>query len=318
MKKGWKIFWIICASILGAGFVLCIIGTAMGATLSGIRSAYADEVRYRHGMVSLRNEWNDWDNPDDWSDNPDVSDDIDDYEDYYEEEDDYDEPEEIQGELEEVSNFTGIKELDVELDYLKLIVREGDGDDIKVDASGIYEDCRDYLVYGQEDGTLKIEDQFNKSLWKRLGRKDAGKLIIEVPKDRALEDVSLEIGAGEIEIKSIKTGCLDLDVGAGQAIVKQFETKDLNVDCGAGQVKLNGDFTRKAKLECGVGDMDLTLAGRQKDYDYELKSGLGEIKLGGSSFSGLGFDKTIKNNAGKLLTIDCSVGTAEVSFAEKL
>ena len=111
---------------------------------------------------------------------------------------------------------------------------------------------------------------------------------------------------------------MDLNVGAGRAVVKRFQTKDLNVDCGAGQAKLNGDFTRSAEIECGVGELDLTLSGTQEDYDYVLKSGMGEIRLGGGRYSGLGVDKKITNNAGKSLTIDCSIGTAEVSFAKNL
>ena len=31
MKKGWKIFWIICASLTGIGAALCIGGAVMGA-----------------------------------------------------------------------------------------------------------------------------------------------------------------------------------------------------------------------------------------------------------------------------------------------
>ena len=310
MKKGWKIFWIICASVFGLGLVLCITGAAMGGTREAVRRAYGDGRDYKHGFAWLKEDWDnrhdsdDWDNPDDWTDNPD------DYEDY-----DNAAP---AADGEDVTAFSGIRELEVDLNYLELEIKEGDGDDVKVDPGGIYEECRDRLFYETDDGELKITDSFSRSLWKELGRKDAGKLVIEVPKDRALEVVSLEIGAGEVTVENMNTGSMDISVGAGRAVVKKFDTKDLNVDCGAGQVQLNGDFTRAAEVECGVGEIELTLSGAQKDYDYKLGSGAGEIKIGNDRYNSLGDDREVNNKAGKHLDLECGIGSVSVSFAKAL
>ena len=51
MRRGWKIFWIVCASIAGIGLVLCVTGAGMGATLSGIGEVYAAD----HWFY-----WDDW------------------------------------------------------------------------------------------------------------------------------------------------------------------------------------------------------------------------------------------------------------------
>ena len=37
MKKGWKIFWIICASLTGIGAALCIGGAVVGAGFFEVR-----------------------------------------------------------------------------------------------------------------------------------------------------------------------------------------------------------------------------------------------------------------------------------------
>ena len=39
MKKGWKIFWIICASLTGIGAALCIGGAVMGADFYEVEAA---------------------------------------------------------------------------------------------------------------------------------------------------------------------------------------------------------------------------------------------------------------------------------------
>ena len=40
MKKGWKIFWIVCGSLAGLGLVLCMASLALGVTTDQIRDPY--------------------------------------------------------------------------------------------------------------------------------------------------------------------------------------------------------------------------------------------------------------------------------------
>lgn len=35
MKKGWKIFWGICGSLIAIGVICCIVGVALGGSLFG-------------------------------------------------------------------------------------------------------------------------------------------------------------------------------------------------------------------------------------------------------------------------------------------
>ena len=65
MRRGWKIFWIVCASIAGIGLVLCVTGAGMGATLSGIGEVYASDRWFtgmtgRDGMVMMIMTWKIW------------------------------------------------------------------------------------------------------------------------------------------------------------------------------------------------------------------------------------------------------------------
>lgn len=312
MKKGWKIFWIVCISVLGAGIVLCIAGTIMGATLSEVRSAYGTEEYYRHGVLWYHNNWKDYEE--------DYEEDYDDYDHYDMEdhEDYYDGESHVSASGQEVHNFQGIREIDLELSYMQVVVKEGSGDSVIVDTSDVNEKLKDRLILEQEDGELKIEDQTTHNLWKKISIKDAGTMVIQVPKDRALEDVSLEVGAGQLSIESINAGCLDLNVSAGRAVVKQFEVKDLNVDCGAGEAKLSGTVTRNSEIECGVGRIELALTDGQNDYDYELDCGIGQLKVGNDSYTGLSNKRHIDNGTGKKMEIDCGIGEIEVSFGASL
>lgn len=292
--------------------ILCIAGAALGATFFDVRKAYGSNIGYESGVFSHNSYWDSHEEYDD------SYDDYDDYDDEWEEDiDEHESSGSISGNQEDVSDFQGVREIQLEVTYLKVIVKEGDGDDVLVDASQVNSRLRDRLVYGQESGELTIEAK-DHSFWKQISKTNAGKLVIQLPKDRAMEDVSLEVGAGQLIIEQINTGCLDINVGAGQAVVKQFEVKDLNIDCGAGQAELSGTVARKAEVDCGVGEVVMNLSGTQNEYDYELDCGIGELRVGSDSYTGLGSKRHIDNGTGKKMEINCGIGRVEVSFGKTL
>ena len=57
---------------------------------------------------------------------------------------------------------------------------------------------------------------------------------------------------------------------------------------------------------------------KQKDYNYDLDCGIGEIRCGDDSFSGFGREKSIDNGADKKMDIDCGIGSINVAFMEQL
>jgi hypothetical protein len=288
MKRGWKIFWIVCACIGGIGLLLCIAGAAMGATFSAVGNAYgADSERY----VSY---WQDWDDNMDYDDNT------------------Y-----VQGSTEDVSKFSGIRELSVDVSYLEVIVRPYAGDDIMVDVSRVNPRLKDKLEYKTDEDELSIETKKSR-WWPRSAGNNTGYLVIQVPAGDILREASFEIGAGVLEIENVKADSLDISIGAGEAVVKQFETAELDVECGAGEGTLNGIVKEEASVRCGVGQVNLALNGKQKDYDYQLKYGIGELAVGNDSYEGFGGKRSIDNGTGKLIDIECGVGLVEVTFTEGL
>lgn len=287
MKRGWKIFWIVCACIAGIGLVLCIGGAAMGVTFSAIGNAYgADTARYA-------SYWHSWDD--------------DDF--------DYDDDTYVQGSAENVSNFSGISELSVDVSYMEVVVRPYDGNDITVDVSQVNSKLKDKLVYDTDEGELSIETK-NSRWWPKSAGNNSGYLVIQIPENITLNEASFEMGAGILKIEAVKADSLDISVGAGEAVVKEFETAQLDVECGAGKGTLNGTVTRNASIKCGVGELAMSLNGNQKDYDYQLECGIGELTVGDDTYSGLGSERNIDNGTGKLMDIDCGIGRVAVTFSE--
>ena len=62
--------------------------------------------------------------------------------------------------------------------------------------------------------------------------------------------------------------------------------------------------------------MQLTLLGKEKDYDFDLECGLGSIKIGVDEFEGAGVDRRIDNDAKREVSVECGIGSVEILFEE--
>lgn len=104
----------------------------------------------------------------------------------------------------------------------------------------------------------------------------------------ALENLAvMEISQQRIVIFRLAAGTIDID---------QLDIQKLNADCGAGEI-------------------DMVVTGKEKDYNYDLSCGMGEINLEDSEYSGIGIEKNISNEgARKDMVLECGMGEIDVEF----
>lgn len=293
MKKGWKIFGIICISFAVLGIVLCISGAVLGATLGSVRTVLAGTGIYH-----------------------------DDREDRYEAEQ-YTGIAETDGqkagaeEAADYMEFSGVRELEIDVVCPKVAIQEWEGSEIRVQTAGIPEDIGSDMTIRSDNDELKIELK-NKKHWMNRFGNSKGTLTVQIPAGYPLKEASIEVDAGDLLIENICADELDIQIGAGRAIVNQFTADKIDLECGAGEADIAGDARREIQIECGVGEVSYEAAGRQQDYNYELKCGIGDLKVGNDSFSGLNSERKINNGGQVKMEIECGIGTVEVTFSEEL
>ena len=71
---------------------------------------------------------------------------------------------------------------------------------------------------------------------------------------------------------------------------------------------MNGD----AEISGGVGDVNIGIIGEKEDFNYELSCGMGELDVFDDSYTSLGKDKEIDNDAKYTISLDCGVGRVNV------
>lgn len=211
-----------------------------------------------------------------------------------------------------------VTKLDIELKMTNLTI---------VSADQFYiEKNNNKIEYKISDNILKVVDQ-SKNIFKN---KNDNKLVVYIPKDIILNEISLDAGAGKVEILDLTTNELDLELGAGKVELNNIKVLDeasidggtgeltisdsilnnLNLDLGVGEFNFRGILLGKAELSCGVGATNIELTG--SDYRIEVEKGLGTATINGTSISnnetyGMGKNK---------IEIDGGIGSINIIFDE--
>lgn len=282
MKKGWRRFWMICGILFGTGVVLVLIAAVFGTSKTVIEESNVGQMIRNHifskGIYEVEDKNSDLDGSSTQAD--------------------------------EVQKYQGIRQIDADISVGTLEIRKTTDAEVRVETDGV----RSSWGFKQrQDG-----DTLDLSMKKKVSTKNnKSKIIVYLPEDMELQEVSLELGAGVLYIEDIVTGELDIDMGAGQATVDHFKAGDLEVSCGAGEVTLTGTVEAGADLECGTGQITYHAAGAEEDYNYDMKSGIGDITINSRSVSGLGKENFVNNEAYKTITASCGIGEISIDFEKK-
>ena len=192
----------------------------------------------------------------------------------------------------EDNGFVAVQEdfhsLDIEFGYGVLEIKYGDVEQLQITQNNV-DKYRSYVA----EGTLHIEGNQNA----KVGNKNqGGELTIVIPQNMVFQEVDLEIGAGKADVADLKAN-------------------QVNIEIGAGEMNVTGLDTKKFDTKTGAGKLYAELVGKQIDYTYELECGIGQLKIGESSYSGLKTEQKIANQgAERFAEIECGVGEIIITF----
>lgn len=294
MKKGWKVFWIVCAVLAAVGILLTVAGAVLGGF--GMLRTREDEgvIRSLLDRMGIRHETT-------------VTNDV-----VIEDLDDLTDKDHVPGEVngDTVTAYEGVGELDIELAGMGIRVAPYDGESIIVDTSGCRADIQDKINVWQDGRELKVEMEDRGS----LSTQDTGVMYISVPQGTYFSKVSADARAGLIEIEGVEAGKLSVSADAGEVVIRSFSAEKVEADCGVGQIILEGEVTHEAEMNCDMGAIQCRLPGEREAYDYEIDCDLGSVTVDGESYSS--FHNKIKedNGNGCKIEADCNLGSIEILF----
>lgn len=199
-------------------------------------------------------------------------------------------------------------DLEISLKYDELLIQEYDGDKIRVNVAN---DAKNDVVVKETSGKITITDTRSGNVKKKK------QIKVSVPSVKEFDTVSLGVDMGTIDLEcDLKVQELSVEVGAGEfSGYGNITAAYCDLQVGAGTIDIDQIDVQKLNADCGAGEIDMVVTGKEKDYNYELSCGMGEIDLENSEYSGLGIEKTISNEgAQKDMVLECGMGEIDVEF----
>ncbi len=223
------------------------------------------------------------------------------------------------GEMKSYDIPSGIIALDIEIGAADFSIKEGD-------KFYVESNLKEFSVK-YDNNTLSLKDK------QIVGGDYKGAVVnLYIPKGTVFEDIdietgagrfnidsleskalSLEFGAGEVNIKSITaTNSVDIDGGAGKITIASSSFSNLDLDMGVGQLNMVSELSGKCCFDLGVGETNITLVGKADDYRIKAEKGLGSLKVNGESVSG--FENG--GNAVNSVDINGGIGAININFTK--
>lgn len=216
--------------------------------------------------------------------------------------------------------YTDVTNLDVDLDFSKLEIKEGTT--LKVETRNV----SDRFECKMQSNKLIIKDSAVDSDWYKL-QDITPEVIIYIPKDYKFNDVTiktkinetkiynlesekleLEMGTGKYEIDRVIAKNAEIESGAGEVIIRDSEFEKLKLDGGIGKLSITSKITNNADIDSGVGQVEVNLIGNKEDYKIRAETGLGNLLVDGNSVAN---NQTVYDGN---VTIDVEAGVGETEI----
>ena len=199
-------------------------------------------------------------------------------------------------------------DLEISLKYDELLIQEYDGDKIRVNVAN---DAKNDVVVKETSGKITITDTRSGNVKKKK------QIKVSIPSVKEFDTVSLGVDMGTIDLEcDLKVQELSVEVGAGEfSGYGNITAAYCDLQVGAGTIDIDQLDVQKLNADCGAGEIDMVVTGKEKDYNYDLSCGMGEINLEDSEYSGIGIEKNISNEgARKDMVLECGMGEIDVEF----
>lgn len=215
--------------------------------------------------------------------------------------------------------YNNIEKIEIDITSASIIIKEGN--ELKITTINMENNFNSKL----KNKTLILEEKT-----KLFSKKNTnGTLTITIPNDYILDELNADTGAGTVTIDNVEINEVELDHGAGQIKINNsfFHESDINggageikitnsklnnldLDAGIGKVKIESLLTGYNQIDCGIGEIELTLTGKEEDYQLNLEKGIGNIKIKNNKQK----NSILYGNGSNKIKVEGGIGNININF----
>ncbi len=130
------------------------------------------------------------------------------------------------------------------------------------------------------------------------------------------ERMNITNGMGDIDLESVTCqGDAYIQTNAGDVNMQAEVSGDLSITNGAGDVNMQGKVSGNLNISNGTGDIGILLTGEMEHYNYDISTGVGDVKVNGQKYEGIGQEVVQNYNpGGSTITVENGAGDIELDI----
>ncbi|AIN94402.1 DUF4097 family beta strand repeat protein [Treponema putidum] len=195
-----------------------------------------------------------------------------------------------------------------------------------------------YFDVEKKGDTISFEDNTPSKLFKNLGfnfKNNTPKIYIGLPRNIVFNNFEIKSGVGELNIHDINVEKFSLSTGVGEVNIydanilkdaeiragvgdvnfKDSKVNNMDIKSGVGAFSFSGTALGKTSIKGGIGEVILRIDGSEKDYDFDVSAGLGEVRINGKKSKTFLADRQKSNsNAQNSITVKGGIGSINIRF----
>ena len=173
-----------------------------------------------------------------------------------------------------------------------------------------------YFDVEKKGDTISFEDNIPSKFFKNLRfnfKNNSPKIYISLPQNIVFNNFEIKSGVGKLNISKINVEKFNLAAGVGEVNIYDAKiSKDAEIRAGVGEVNFK-DSTVKG----GIGEVDLKIDGAEKDYDFDVSAGLGEVIINGKKSKTFLADRQKSGSiAQNSITVKGGIGSIRIRFKD--
>lgn len=186
----------------------------------------------------------------------------------------------------------------------------------------------EHVASWNDGNTLQIAEKSH-AFWEFQGNRE---VIIHVPESYKFDEVSIDAGAGSVDIEYLVARHVKLELGAGKTSIEEIEAteyaeieggagvielkkgklKNLDLEIGAGKAEITAELLGNSKISSGVGRLDLNLMKTAGGYQFTVDKGIGAVTINGIPQS----DDAVYGQGSNMIRLDAGIGSVEVRMMD--
>lgn len=206
-------------------------------------------------------------------------------------------------EAEEYTNSYELEAFDtivVDVDVMELEIKQGT-------EFGLQYNCTEDLIpeYSVVDGKLTINQRQKKNYL--FGTHRCFVAVI-IPSGTSLKSIDINSDVGDVTLNRITADICNGEISVGDFTVENGDIREMVWSSDTGDIKVLDSTFTNLYLTSNVGDVKIESRQKLTDYNFDLKTDVGEVKLNGEEYG----RKCIVHGESGSITVRADVGDVKV------